>query len=1128
MKPILLGTLRGKASVQLSDLPFLSPELIEFSITEDVEGWLVGSPIVIQLHGDEYLIRQGDTVAVAHAPSHRARVELQVQRGLTQWVLRHHQGHSLRVQWLDLVEELQLDLSISVDEAIAEQLAGKGEIPSANDLQQTIIWLQDHFVSPVLTNDGLNAELGQVYIGRFDNAIDDGFLLFGKGWRAAVKRHQGALKLFRLTRITGRSVRLASATGKISFLDWTVRALLQSEEQRALLDAARRDTNGGYLRLWQEYGKLEWQQAQACARELGSIRYKSAVQTEGEQWVWFLDIDNSDELKRFRDRWRTLELAGSSQVEVSERDLELDLEDGAIQESTEHMSSRPLRGTVRFERNGIVVIPSQDRRNEKPPSSGYIYYSLSGDETVQNRRERAKQSIDDGHRFEQLKYILDGVAPPSRRMKHINGLSPYAKLCFKGQPTERQEAALDVALNTPDIALIVGPPGTGKTQVIAALQRRLAETLGELALQHQVLISSFQHDAVDNALNRAEVFGLPAIRIGGRGRRDEGGVDSVKVWCDRKRKELTASLDRLQAEDPLAQVLTELSLRLATMRLARLSATERHEAIGQLEILLQRLSELSVRLTPELRDRWRDFFAAQSSIQVTRSRDQLPGLIRLARSQRVTPKSFADDGPDRAYQLQRALRRTKVSLSEAEEALLQDLTETTAPTIQQLTDFRVLRDVLIDKLLPDYRPPEIKQAMGVEVLALLTDIEKAIDEPLRNSRKGVYSAVSSYVSALSQSPDRAREAAWEYASIVGATCQQSAGNAMANLKSPTSLASIAGVAATDSIEFDTVIVDEAARANPLDLFVPMAMARRRIVLVGDHRQLPHLLQQDLENELVTRQNLSDIEKKAYEQSLFERLVEQLKRQEATDGVKRVVMLDTQFRMHPSLGRFISEQFYKSDDLELLPGRPATDFVHTLPGYQGKYCAWIDVLSDEGQENRRGTSRIRKAEAKAIAREVKRLADAGGSTMSIGVISFYRAQCDLILEEMEAVGLTERDDGELRIVRELRETNSGEERLRVGTVDAFQGKEFDVVLLSVVRSNEKVIPAQLSAEEKDPLLNAKYGHLRLANRMNVAMSRQRKLLIAVGDSHMASGKEAEEAVPALAAFLALCRGDSRGH
>ena len=51
-----------------------------------------------------------------------------------------------------------------------------------------------------------------------------------------------------------------------------------------------------------------------------------------------------------------------------------------------------------------------------------------------------------------------------------------------------------------------------------------------------------------------------------------------------------------------------------------------------------------------------------------------------------------------------------------------------------------------------------------------------------------------------------------------------------------SLKELSDLDASEGIEFDTVVIDEAARANPLDLFVPMAMARRRIILVGDHRQ----------------------------------------------------------------------------------------------------------------------------------------------------------------------------------------------------------------------------------------------------------------------------------------------------
>ena len=333
--------------------------------------------------------------------------------------------------------------------------------------------------------------------------------------------------------------------------------------------------------------------------------------------------------------------------------------------------------------------------------------------------------------------------------------------------------------------------------------------------------------------------------------------------------------------------------------------------------------------------------------------------------------------------------------------------------------------------------------------------------------------------------------------------------------------------ASDGIEFDTVVIDEAARANPLDLFVPMAMARRRIILVGDHRQLPHLVQRELEDEVISRRSLTEAQAKAYEQSLFERLVKQLREQEKVDGIRRVVMLNKQYRMHPTLGNFISKQFYESEGLGVLySGRPAEDFTHSIPGYQGKCAAWLDVPLKDGEEEFLKPGYERRAEAISIAKEVRRIADLCGPSLSIGVISFYRAQCERILDALADEGLAEKEEGEIRIARTYRRTESGEERLRVGTVDAFQGKEFDVVFLSIVRANAIMVPEQKEGQDRERFLNRKYGHLRLENRLNVAMSRQRKLLVAVGDKRMADSRESEEGVPALAAFLRLCREEVR--
>jgi superfamily I DNA and/or RNA helicase len=100
------------------------------------------------------------------------------------------------------------------------------------------------------------------------------------------------------------------------------------------------------------------------------------------------------------------------------------------------------------------------------------------------------------------------------------------------------------------------------------------------------------------------------------------------------------------------------------------------------------------------------------------------------------------------------------------------------------------------------------------------------------------------------------------------------------------------------------------------------------------------------------------------------------------------------------------------------------------------------------------------------------------------------------------------------------------------VDAFQGKEFDVVILSPVRSNDLKLPDNKNVN--DGHLNHKFGHLLLPNRMCVALSRQRRLLIVVGDDAMfrwpANSDQSVDStdfvhpVPGLPEVLRMCGSD----
>ena len=89
--------------------------------------------------------------------------------------------------------------------------------------------------------------------------------------------------------------------------------------------------------------------------------------------------------------------------------------------------------------------------------------------------------------------------------------------------------------------------------------------------------------------------------------------------------------------------------------------------------------------------------------------------------------------------------------------------------------------------------------------------------------------------------------------------------------------------------------------------IPLCLATRRIILVGDHRQLPHLLEPDIERELEASEEAEMLS--ALRQSMFERLFNYLRAAKTEDGFAgREITLDTQFRMHHVLGTFVSKAF----------------------------------------------------------------------------------------------------------------------------------------------------------------------------------------------------------------------------
>lgn len=1135
--------------MKLNEFPYFAPDVINLISEEDPSGLQENHSVQLMAYNGEWLLQQVDTRVAVSCIKDTRLLESLVQRDQTRWMLaqtqKQKQKNTLQLQYLAPVEITRLDLQLGVDGLISDDLFTKNEIRE-NSIEQACKWLNEHFVVVSHNPSGSgNTEERWLTISRFSNSgSGNGFQLLGKGWRADVEDEQdGRYLIKRITRHPRRDSAFSLLIGTFSFADVSATAALQSATHRAMLSAALRD-NGSYLELWNLYNDKEWAIALKRAETLKALRFThSEAFEDGRTNRWRIWPTSAEAYKEYRERWSSLDIQKSEQV-----DLSFQSPDWAEELNTEAKPSEQQnpRGEIRFESDHIIFTPSSDRWDAIPrfgkqesgdKGGGWLYLSLAGQRTIGKRRLSARQTIDAGERMPQLKGLLEGVPMPTDRRRKIKGLTPYVKETFKGgKPTDKQLLALEKALNTPDIAIIIGPPGTGKTQVIAALQRRLAEISEEQNLTGQVLVSSFQHDAVDNALDRSLVFNLPATRVGGK-KQSTDEESGFSRWIDMQASYLKEQIEQQYQKFPALKQLDGLALTLTQLRVSQFSAVQYVDTLQQVLSQLTDIEAQGIRISARLVSELDEYIEEQRQVvPATQSVADHRLALRCIRGLRVTDASFTDDGCARAEDLLRELRRRLHHFTADSQELLETASKSHRPDSKLLQALTRLQNQLLDQYLPDFRPPELKRALDQTGQDLLNRLEDALDQQMQQRKQGVAWALQELVSSIETDRSAALKTTEAYAMVVGATCQQAASNKMVSVKE---------LAGTDSsgIEFDTVIIDEAARANPLDLFIPMSMAKRRVILVGDDRQLPHMLEPDIEGQLQEEHKLTEQQLEAFKSSLFERLRLQV---EPLKDFTRVVMLDTQFRMHPILGDFVSQQFYESIGMgKVTAGRQASDFgfdpefVSALgpvsEHYDGKVCQWIDVPLSEGKSGKRGTSRIREAEAERVAAEVKSLFEAAGNSLSVGVITFYAAQRDLIMEKLAAckvngIPLMVKRDGQFEPSAEFATTEKGEEGLRVGSVDAFQGKEFDVVLLSCVRTWYKSKPSSVEAgsepasESHEIQLNRMFGFLRLPNRMNVAMSRQREMLICVGDSKLATNDYAEEGVPALNAFYQLCGGE----
>lgn len=250
------------------------------------------------------------------------------------------------------------------------------------------------------------------------------------------------------------------------------------------------------------------------------------------------------------------------------------------------------------------------------------------------------------------------------------------------------------------------------------------------------------------------------------------------------------------------------------------------------------------------------------------------------------------------------------------------------------------------------------------------------------------------------------------------------------------------------VSFDTIIIDEVSQSLEPQCWIPLLHNDKfkRLVIAGDNMQLPPT---------IISGNASLLET-----TLFDRLVKEV------EGNKYKKLLNVQYRMNDSIMKFPSMQLYED---KLISDASVKNIKLTdLPDVESNdetsiQCVWYDTQGGDFPEQKlesiKGDSKYNEMELQIVKSHIRRLVDSGVLPQDIGVIAPYAAQVQLLKKQLGPESLIE-----------------------VSTVDGFQGREKEVIILTLVRSND----------ERD------VGFLSEERRLNVAITRPKRQLCVIGD------------------------------
>ncbi|MCM1988805.1 AAA domain-containing protein [Oceanirhabdus seepicola] len=698
----------------------------------------------------------------------------------------------------------------------------------------------------------------------------------------------------------------------------------------------------------------------------------------------------------------------------------------AYKDNNDKVVSYSIGELSKVDHDNIEIDIESDLVLNKMKKNSSILISQMGDEIRINRRDRAMFKLKTSQAsMKGLSKILTG------EHKYSDNRGKYKlkdTLVGKFLPEENQRKAVEGAINTPEIFLIQGPPGTGKTTIIRKIVSELTKNRGKDKLnKNDILVTAYQNTAVDNVIDKLNDTGGIAYRHFGANIESnsalykeisndiiKGVSENLGSEDEEKKvimKRIIAILSRVDNCISINEINTYLK---EALEIYKESFSIRDEVVNEFEKIIDSIEK---KASEGIKSNYDTSIIKNYITDIDKETDLIECYDKLYDLQQEI-----DDYMKEVEEKQtlRICSEIKDMIEDAEELIEEAQEKKFRSYLNELS--RIISEAK-EIRKSEYDTEEIKNSIKIFRVTLKAYFSENINSSNDNKEKK-YEILENWIYELENNPNKLSSVLKKYSDILATTCQKVGSKSFYNLK------------AIDTYEY--VIVDEAARANPLDLLIPLVTGKK-VLLVGDHKQLPHLIEQDIESRLKDDEK---IDEEVYEKHIKESLFGQLFEDVPED---RKVMLNTQYRMSKEIGDIVSELFY---DNKLNTG---TDVVNDTPLFTGNSLVSIDVKGQEDKETNEN-------EVEKICKILKEI-DIEGH-FDIGIITFYKKQASLLQNEIKSLGL----------VNNIPVVN---------TVDAFQGKENDIIILSTVRTKG-------------------LGFTTNKNRLNVAMSRAKKLLVFVSD------------------------------